>query len=221
MRGYGPDQMACDPRADERLLGQTSQNRSEQSLVWRLDAHQANVDRGLTAVVGLVLECLEQPGVAGVCDIAHARNLAIFTRIQAFYILKGNVVAFTYIVYHGILALRGGAIFEVAIGPIDFFTVMPVELLAGHPVYLFTSGDHVQEDIVPGEVQHLLREAADTVDWPEGIFFSRHSIEVVKCVSFRPLPILDELRLDLITGDGLGRCATGQAREGDEGEISG
>jgi hypothetical protein len=202
-------------------FSQTLENRSEQSLVWWLDAHQANIDRGLTAVVGLVLECLEQPRIAGVCDIAHARNLAIFAWIQSFYKLKGNVVAFTYIIYDGILALCGGAIFEVTVGPIDFFTVMPVELLAGDPVYLFTSGDHVQEDIVPGEVQHLLREVADTVDWPEGIFVGRHSVEVVKCVGFRPLPILEELRLDLITGDGLGRCATGQAGEGGEGEISG
>src|SRR5580658_177487 len=91
-------------------------NRSEQSLVWWLDAHQADIDRGLTAVVGLVLECLEQPRIAGICDIAHARHLAIFAWIQSFYILKGNVVAFTYIIYHGILALRGGAIFEVTIG---------------------------------------------------------------------------------------------------------
>src|SRR5580704_12809014 len=70
---------------------------SEQSLVWWLDTHQANIDRGLTAVVGLVLECLEQPRIAGICDIAHARDLAIFAWIQSFYILNGNVVAFTYI----------------------------------------------------------------------------------------------------------------------------
>ncbi len=193
---------------------------SEQSLVWWLDAHQADIDRGLTAVVGLVLQCFEQPRIAGVCDIAHARYLAIFAWIQTFYILKGNVIAFTYIINDRILALRGGAFFDVAVGPIDFFTIMPVELLARRPVYLFTSGDHVQEDIVPGEVQHLLREAADTVDWPEGIFVGRHSVEVVECVCFRPLPILDELRLDLITGDGLGRCARSQAGEGNEGEIS-
>src|ERR1700722_12050671 len=143
------------------------ESRSEQSFIWWLDAHQADIDRGLTAVVGLVLECLEQPRIAGVCDIAHARNLAVFAWIQSFDILEGNVVAFTYIIYDGILALRSGVIFEVAVGPIDFFTVMPVELLAGHPVYLFTSSDHIQEDIVPGEVQHLLRETADTVDWPE------------------------------------------------------
>ena len=136
------------------------------------------------------------------------------------YVLKGNVVAFTYIIYDGILALRGGAVFDVALGPIDFFVFMPVVLLAGRPVYLFTSGDHVQEDIVPGKVQHLLREAADTVDWPEGIFVGRHGVEVVKCVGFRPLPIFDELRLDLITGDGLGRCAGGQAGESGEREIS-
>ncbi len=198
-----------------------TKNRSEQSLVFWLDAHQADIDCGLTAVVGLVLECLEQPRIACVCNIAHARNLTIFAWIQIFYILNGNVVAFTYIVYDGILALRGGAFFEVAFGPIDFFTIMPVELFTGHPVYLFTSGDHVQEDIAPGEVQHLLREAADTVDWPEGIFVGRHIVEVFKCVYFRPLPILEELRLDLITGDGLGRCARGQAGEGGEGEISG
>ncbi len=121
------------------------EKRSEQSLVWWLDAHQADIDRGLTAVVGLVLECLEQPRIAGVCDISHARNFAIFAWIQSFYILNGGVVAFTYIIYDGILALRGGALFDVAVGPIDFFAIMPVVLLAGHPVYLFTSGDHVQE----------------------------------------------------------------------------
>ena len=196
------------------------ENRSEQSLVWWLDANQTDIDRGLTAVVSLVLQCFEQPRIAGVCDISHARNLAIFVWVQTLYVLKGNVVAFTYIIYDGILALCGGAIFEVAVGPIDFFAIMPVVLLTGHPVYLFTSGDHVQEDIIPGEVQHLLREAADTIDWPEGIFVGRHSVEVVKCVGFRPLPILDELRLDLITGDGLGRCASGQAGERSESEIS-
>jgi hypothetical protein len=37
----------------------TLERRSEQSLVWWLDARQADIDRGLTAVVGLVLKCLE------------------------------------------------------------------------------------------------------------------------------------------------------------------
>src|SRR5579863_497724 len=79
---------------------QTSGNRSEQSLVWWLYAHQADIDRGLTAVMGLVLECFEQPRIAGVCNIAHARDLAIFAWIQSFYILKGDVVAFTHIIYY-------------------------------------------------------------------------------------------------------------------------
>jgi hypothetical protein len=53
-------------------------------------------------------------------------------------------------------------------------------------------------------VQHLLGEAADTVNGFKGIFVGGHGVEVIEGVGFCPFPIFYKLILDLSAGNFLG-----------------
>ena len=167
----------------------------KQPFTRRPDALEADVDRGLPAVVCLVFEGFQQQGEAGGLASALSCHLSQFAGVEIFDSIDSVVIAGIDVPGDGVLCLGGSAFFQSP----------------GVKGGRCAGGQVHKKDGAGSQVEHLLGKAADAVYGFERIFAGGHGVEVVLCIGFTSFPIFGELIFDVLAGDTLG------GKEGREG----